>query len=95
MAVPTAWQFGYDDSEPQPGEASYAMVTHLLDRKEVRGNEQAHEAIRKEGAALKECGTWDEASVCERDDLLSRTRAQNKTIHIGDLMTFVRLSSMK
>jgi len=87
MAVPTAWHFGYDDSEPQPGEASYAMVTHLLDRKEVRGNEQAHEAIRKEGAALKECGTWDEASVCERDDLLSRTRAQNKTIHIGDLMT--------
>ena len=59
-----------------------AMVTKLLDRKEMRRPE-AIAAIQAEGKALVEVGTWDESTVMERMQLFKSTEKYNW----GDLLT--------
>ena len=51
-------------------------VTHLLERWEW--DDKARQAVRDEGRALVDVGTWDESTVIERDDLLSRARTKGE-----------------
>jgi hypothetical protein len=62
-------------------------VTKLLDRVEMRADPLARAAVKAEGKALVGVGTWDESSVCEKDDLIKWARQNKVTIHLGELMT--------
>jgi hypothetical protein len=64
-----------------------AMVTRLLDRSEAMGNPRAIEAIQKEANGLLAKGTWDLATVREKDDVVAEARANREKTHIGSLMT--------
>ena len=46
----------------------------------------AIEALRKEGRALADVGTWDESAVQELDNLLQEPRRTGERIHIGQLL---------
>jgi len=63
-----------------------AAVTKLLSRDEMR-SPPATKAIRSEGRALVECGTWDESTVVERDVLFQRVKDAKQKISWGDLLT--------
>ena len=62
-----------------------AAVTKLLQRNEW--TDAAYDAVRAEGGALLESGTWLESSVCEKDDLIKTARDNKEKIHLGDLLT--------
>ena len=49
-----------------------AFVTKLLDLKRTRSDPKAREAVRKEGRALADIGTWDEKTAQELEKLLER-----------------------
>ena len=68
-----------------PAPPTIAAVTKLLQRKEW--TEAAYEAVRKEGGALLESGTWLESTVCEKDDLIHWAKDTRERIHLGDLLT--------
>jgi len=94
MSVPLSWPFGFSDDNLRDSSPSlagsgraFAAVTKLLDRKDVRNDPKAMEAIRNEGKALQLSETWDEKTVVEREDLLAQSRAEGSTIHVGELMT--------
>jgi hypothetical protein len=59
-----------------------AMVTKLLDFKQTRTDPKARAAVKKEGRALADVGTWDEASVRELEDLLREVEKTGGKIHI-------------
>jgi len=65
----------------------FAAVTKLLDRSEYFSNPQAMDAIKAEGKALVDHGTWLEDTVIEKDDLLQRAKQNKEHIHLGDLMS--------
>ena len=46
---------------------SRLWVTKALNKKEIDNSPECQQAIRTEGDALVQCGTWDESSVCERE----------------------------
>ena len=60
-----------------------AMVTKLLDFKRTRIDPKAKAALRKEGRALADVGTWDEKSVQELEDLFREVQRTGEKIHIG------------
>ena len=62
------------------------MVTRLLDRKEMISDPEARKAVKAEGAALIEEGTWLEDTIINRDDPIAWARKNNKKIHMGDLL---------
>ena len=53
-------RISFDAALPMP-----ALVTQLLDRNKTRGNPKATAAIKAEGRALADAGTWLECSVIE------------------------------
>lgn len=63
-----------------------AMVTKLLDYKRTRTDPLAKEALRKEGRALADMGTWDESTVQVLEDLLKEVQKTGERIHIGQLL---------
>ena len=67
-------------------------MTKLLDRSETHSNPKAIAAIRAEGDALVQAGTWDEATVCEKVDIAKRAKDTGEQIHLGELMS---ISSIK
>ena len=78
--------FGFRVGKQKHQDEIFAAVTRLLNRKEAHRDQAAIEAIKKEGAALLESQTWDQATVVEREDLLAKARAEHDTIHLGELM---------
>ena len=77
------------ESSEETGETTHyrvpLAVTHLLERWEW--DDKARQAVRDEGRALVDVGTWDESTVIERDDLLSRARTKGEKLHYGALMS--------
>ena len=57
---------GGDPSESQTDKVP-SLVTKLLDFKETRSSPKAREALKVEGRALADLGTWDESTVTERE----------------------------
>ncbi len=63
-----------------------AVVTKLLDFKTTRSDPKAKQALRTEGRALADCGTWNEATVQELEELLAEVRKSSERIHICQLL---------
>jgi len=63
------------------------LVTKLLDRKEMLHDIRAREAIKYEGQALLDKGTWLTETVMEKEDLLAWAQKTGNKIHLGDVMT--------
>ena len=63
-----------------------AMVTRLLDRKEMLSSAKALEAIKNEAKGLEDVDTWDLSTVEELDDIKVRAKEENEPIVIGQLM---------
>ena len=85
-SVPFCVMFDVDEIFAKAPKIS-ALVTKLLDRAEYRSNPHAIEAIKSEGKALVDVGTWLESTVTEKDHLIRKCRSQNIDIHLGDLLT--------
>ena len=61
-------------------------VTKALNKKEIDASPECQAAIRAEGEALVNCGTWDEDSVIERSELIKVAKDYNQQIVLGDLL---------
>eukprot|EP00973_Karenia_brevis_P078983 10961676-Karenia_brevis.AAC.1 len=61
-------------------------VTKALSRAEIAASPKCLEAIKAEGKALVDAGTWDESTVQNKQRLLDEARAKGKKIVIGDLL---------
>ena len=66
---------------------AFGLVTRLLDRKEVRADPLAQQAIWTEAQALLKEGTWLEDTMMDKDDLIRLSRSNGKKIHMGNLLT--------
>ena len=64
-----------------------AMVTRLLDRKEMLANPKAVAAVRKEANGLAAGGTWLPETVQEVNQLKQHARATGEKVVIGQAMT--------
>jgi hypothetical protein len=64
-----------------------ALVTRLLNRKEMMGSKLALGAVRKEADGLEEAGTWDLSSVREKHSVTSESRQSGVSVHFGQLMS--------
>jgi len=64
-----------------------AAVTRLLDRKETRANPKAIAAVRTEGRALADAGTWLESTVTEKTNLVNWAQTSGTHINMGELMS--------
>ena len=62
-------------------------MTKALNKKEIDNSPECQKAIRTEGDALVQCGTWDENSVCEREKLNEWAKNNNQQIVLGDFLT--------
>ena len=65
---------------------SRLWVTKALNKKEIDNSPECQAAIRAEGDALVQCGTWDESSVCERQKLIDWAKSSGQQIVLGDLL---------
>ena len=63
------------------------MVTQLLSRKELLGNQDAITAVRKEAKGLLDKGTWDLESVKELDELRAVAQKSGQSVHLAQLMS--------
>ena len=77
---------GVDEFPPSIPLGIRAAVTKLLSREEMK-SQKAQTAIRDEGRALVEEGTWLESTVTEKLDLVDMARKNKESIVLGDLMT--------
>ena len=68
-----------------------AMVTKLLSRAEMLSDPRALEAIRAEADGLVKAGTWDLASVREKDEIKQEAKASGVSVHFGQLMTIASI----
>ena len=60
-------------------------VTKLLDRLEMFADPKAMQAVRDEGQALVDAGTWRMDRVREKDELIADAQSRGEKIHLGDL----------
>jgi len=74
------------DQSASPYDQCPAYVHKLLDRREWIHQPEAVQAVKDEGQALVEEGTWDLSSVRNKKDLINDARATGKKINYGDLM---------
>ena len=58
-----------------------ACVSRLMTPSEIKVSKRALQAIMEEGNTLRDLGTWDESSVCERSEVATRARRSGKTVH--------------
>ena len=70
---------------------TYAAVTKLLERSEMYSNPKAVDAVRAEGKALVEAGTWNESTVIEKADLIRKAKETHEQIHLGELMSIASI----
>ena len=73
-------RISFDTALPMP-----ALVTTLLDRNETRGHPTAEAAIKAEGRAFADAGTWLESSVIEKHELGSKTKHSRHRIQMGEI----------
>ena len=73
--------------QQNPGQKVPAMVTRLLDRKEMLANPRALQAVRNEANGLVSGGTWLLETVQELATLKQQARTKGEKIVIGQLMT--------
>ena len=64
-----------------------AMVTRLLDRKEMLSKPAALQAVRKEASGLEAGGTWLPETVRELHELKQSAKTSGEKVVIGQLMT--------
>ena len=61
-----------------------AMVTRLLDRKEMLSKPAALQAVRKEASGLEAGGTWLPETVCELHELKQFAKNAGEKVVIHD-----------
>ena len=72
-----------------------ASVTKLLDRNQTRGNLEASAAIKAEGRALADAGTWLESSVMKQHELVSKATHSRIKIHMGELLSICSIKHVE
>ena len=65
------------------------LVHRLLDRKEWIGQASAIECVRDEKDGLVNAGTWIEAQIQSKADVLAWSRRTSNSVHFGSLMVIV------
>ena len=70
---------------------TYAAVTKLLERSEMYSNPKAVDAVRAEGQALVEAGTWNESTVIEKSELIAKAKSNHEQIHLCELMSIASI----
>ena len=65
------------------------LVHRLLDRKEWIGQASAIECVRGEKDGLVNAGTWIEAQIQSKGDVLAWSRRTSNSVHFGSLIVIV------
>ena len=57
-----------------------------LSRNEIAASPEYQKSIKSAADAPVQAGTWDERAVCDRDKLITRTKANHQQIILDDLL---------
>ena len=75
--------------------ARVTLAVHkLLDRREMRSNPDAMEAVKNEKLGLLKEGTWLEDNPVEKDVLVSDAKSSGVHIHLGELMPIASIKHL-